>query len=73
MDQPPELTIVAGPNGSGKSTFTGSLLSSTSLPVLDPDAIARQIAPAATERGAIRAGQEELRQRDILWTDARHS
>lgn len=60
------LTIVAGPNGSGKSTFTRVLLSDSLLPVLDPDAIARRIAPATPERGAIRAGREVLRPRDLL-------
>jgi predicted ABC-type ATPase len=66
LDAFPELTIVAGPNGSGKSTFTRVLLSDSLLSVLDPDAIARQIAPATPERGAIRAGREVLRQRDLL-------
>jgi predicted ABC-type ATPase len=39
----PELIILAGPNGSGKSTLTKSNL--FDCPVVDPDAIARELPP----------------------------
>jgi predicted ABC-type ATPase len=39
----PELTIIAGPNGSGKSTLTK--IHNFSCPIIDPDAIARNIPP----------------------------
>jgi predicted ABC-type ATPase len=54
----PELTIVAGANGSGKSTLTK--LSSINIPLIDPDAIAREIAPNNPESAAIAAGRKAI-------------
>ncbi len=39
----PELTVIAGPNGSGKSTLTK--IHNFSCPIIDPDAIARDVKP----------------------------
>ena len=54
----PELIVVAGANGSGKSSLTK--LSALQLPVIDPDAIAREIAPERPESVALLAGREAL-------------
>jgi predicted ABC-type ATPase len=54
----PELTIVAGANGSGKSTLTK--LSSINIPLIDPDAIAREIAPNNPESAATAAGRKAI-------------
>lgn len=54
----PELTIVAGANGAGKSTLTK--LFSANNPVVDPDAIARDIAPDNPESAAIAAGRKAI-------------
>jgi predicted ABC-type ATPase len=42
-----ELTIVAGANGAGKSTLTKTF--NKNFPIIDPDAIAREIAPEQPE------------------------
>jgi predicted ABC-type ATPase len=62
----PELMVVAEANGAGKSTLTK--LSSINIPLIDPDAIAREIAPEQPESAALAAGRkailsERLRQR----------
>ncbi|NJL78293.1 MAG: AAA family ATPase [Richelia sp. RM2_1_2] len=63
MNQPkPNLIIIAGPNGSGKSTLTRRTLRDSNLPVIDPDAIAREINPTSPESAAIRAGREAINQ-----------
>lgn len=54
----PELTIVAGANGAGKSTLTK--LFSTNIRVIDPDRIARDIAPEHPESAAIAAGKQAI-------------
>jgi predicted ABC-type ATPase len=54
----PELTVVAGANGSGKSTLTK--LSSVNIPLIDPDAIAREIAPKQPESAALAAGRKAI-------------
>ena len=54
----PELIVVAGANGSGKSSLTK--LSALQLPVIDPDAIAREISPDRPESVALLAGREAL-------------
>jgi predicted ABC-type ATPase len=51
----PELIIVAGPNGSGKSTLTKN--NSMGCPVIDPDAIARDIIPEPGITPQIQAGK----------------
>lgn len=54
----PTLFVVAGPNGCGKSTLTRTKWF-TGVEVIDPDAIARSMAPGAPARAA----REALRQR----------
>lgn len=57
----PTLTVVAGPNGSGKSTITRSTLTHLLVPIVDPDAIARELHPSAPEQAAVEAGREALK------------
>ena len=54
----PQLTIVAGANGSGKSTLTK--LFTENIPIIDPDAIAREIAPENPESAALAAGRKAI-------------
>jgi predicted ABC-type ATPase len=54
----PEMIVIAGPNGAGKSSLTKLL--TTNIPVIDPDAIAREIAPANTESAALAAGRRAI-------------
>jgi predicted ABC-type ATPase len=54
----PELIVIAGPNGAGKSSLTK--LSTTNIPVIDPDAIAREIEPPNPESAAIAAGRQAI-------------
>jgi predicted ABC-type ATPase len=54
----PELIVIAGPNGAGKSSLTK--LSTSNIPVIDPDAIAREIAPASPESAALAAGRQAI-------------
>ncbi len=57
----PSLTIIAGPNGSGKSTFTRSTQEVLQVPVIDPDAEARQLRPDAPESAAIQGGRKAIK------------
>ena len=57
----PILTVIAGPNGSGKSTITRTLELPGREKLLDPDAVARRLNPAAPLEAAIEAGREVLR------------
>jgi predicted ABC-type ATPase len=64
----PELIVIAGPNGAGKSSLTK--LSTTNIPVIDPDAIAREIAPANPESVALAAGRQAIEQaREYIKSD----
>ncbi len=54
----PTLTVVAGANGSGKSTLTKLYADNTLL--IDPDAIAREIAPTNPSAAAVAAGRQAL-------------
>jgi predicted ABC-type ATPase len=54
----PELIILAGPNGSGKSTLTKSNL--FDCPVVDPDAIARELPPEQGVSAERQAGKLTL-------------
>ena len=54
----PTLYVVAGPNGCGKSTFTKSRF--RALSVIDPDAIARRLAPETLTDVAGAAGREAI-------------
>ena len=62
-DTRPILYVVAGPNGAGKLTLTAKLRESRSARIIDPDAIAREIAPDNPEKAAVAAGREAVRQR----------
>jgi predicted ABC-type ATPase len=64
----PELRIVAGANGSGKSSLTK--ISTISIPLIDPDAIAREIAPNNPESAALAAGRKAIeRAREYINSD----
>ena len=54
----PTLTVVAGANGSGKSTLTK--FSAGNTPLIDPDAIAREIAPENPASAGIAAARIAL-------------
>jgi predicted ABC-type ATPase len=54
----PELIVIAGPNGAGKSSLTK--LSTSNIPVIDPDAIAREIAPENPASAALAAGRQAI-------------
>jgi predicted ABC-type ATPase len=54
----PILTVIAGANGSGKSTLTK--LSAIDTPLIDPDAIAREIDPVNPVSASITAGRQAL-------------
>jgi predicted ABC-type ATPase len=61
MNQPkPNLIIIAGANGSGKSTLTRGIFQGSNLPIIDPDAIAREINPSSPESVAITAGRQAV-------------
>jgi predicted ABC-type ATPase len=53
----PEFYVIAGANGAGKSTITKSLIQQVAIPIIDPDAIARDIDPANPARVAVQAGR----------------
>jgi predicted ABC-type ATPase len=65
----PQLWVVAGPNGAGKSTLTRQYLVGR-LPIVDPDAIARERDPADPTRIRVRvqAGREAIHQQEALLT-----
>ena len=54
-DQQKTLYLIAGPNGAGKSTFTQR--GKIKAPVVDPDAIARQLNPNDPQKAAVAAGR----------------
>jgi predicted ABC-type ATPase len=54
----PKIMVIAGANGSGKSTLTK--LYSANIPLIDPDAIARSIAPDRPESAALAAGRAAI-------------
>ena len=57
----PRLTLIAGANGSGKSTLTSSNPDIfASIPLLDPDAIARTIQSTVAGPSAIAAARQAL-------------
>lgn len=61
MNQPkPNLIIIAGANGSGKSTLTRGIFQNSNLPIIDPDAIAREINPLSLESVAMAAGRQAV-------------
>jgi predicted ABC-type ATPase len=69
----PELVVVAGPNGSGKSTLVrqvraGNRDFDVRFPALNinPDEIARALAPTSPDQVAVAAGRAALTQRELL-------
>jgi predicted ABC-type ATPase len=54
----PELYVIAGANGSGKSTLTRSI--SAEIPIIDPDAIAREIDPIQPARVSVLAARRAI-------------
>lgn len=65
----PQLWVVAGPNGAGKSTLTRRYLVGR-LPIVDPDAIDRELDPTDPTRIRVRvqAGREAIHQQEALLT-----
>jgi predicted ABC-type ATPase len=57
---PATLFVIAGPNGSGKSTLTRTLLAPLGIPILDPDAVAKQINPTSPDQVALEAGRQVI-------------
>ena len=55
MIRSPNLIVLAGPNGSGKSTFFDRHLAKWKLVFVNPDIIAKQIAPEDPSGAAFRA------------------
>lgn len=55
----PTLTLVAGPNGSGKSTISAAR-ADEAMVVVDPDAIARTIAPHQPSLAAVPAARRAV-------------
>lgn len=55
--RPPNLVVLAGPNGSGKSTFFDRHLAKWNLPFVNPDVIAKYIAPLDPSGAALRAAR----------------
>lgn len=69
-DDTSTLHVVAGPNGSGKSTLTeAGLFGATE--VIDPDAIARGLAPDDPSSVAISAGKEALNRQSAALDEGR--
>lgn len=63
----PLLVVVAGPNGAGKTTFVDTFLKSTGLRVVNPDQLARALAPDAADTVAYEAAQlADTVRRDLL-------
>jgi predicted ABC-type ATPase len=56
----PELIVIAGPNGAGKSSLTKLL--TEDIPVIDPDAIAREIDPTNPSAAGLAAGRKAIEQ-----------
>ncbi len=54
----PKLIVLADPNGAGKSSLTK--LSTANIPLIDPDAIAREISPESPETAALAAGRQAI-------------
>jgi predicted ABC-type ATPase len=65
----PQLWVVAGPNGAGKSTLTSRYLEGR-LQIVNPDVIARELAPIEPTQIRVRmqAGREAIRRQEMLLT-----
>ncbi len=61
------LVVVAGPNGAGKTTFVQRYIKATGLRIVNPDEIARALAPEAPDTVAYEAAQlAETVRRDLV-------
>lgn len=61
------LLVVAGPNGAGKTTFVETFIKPTGLRILNPDDLARALAPEALDSVAYEAAQvADSVRRDLL-------
>jgi len=61
------LLVVAGPNGAGKTTFVETFIKPTCLRILNPDDLARALAPEALDSVAYEAAQvADSVRRDLL-------
>lgn len=67
-----ELVVLAGPNGSGKSTVFQTFLAKWNLPFVNPDEIAKTLAPGDPNQVAFRAFREAMARR-VQLLDARQS
>lgn len=56
----PEIYIIAGANGAGKSTISKKIKSAANIPIIDPDAIAKEINSLDPEQSAIVAGKAAI-------------
>jgi predicted ABC-type ATPase len=56
----PELYVIAGANGAGKSTISKSLTQQVAIPIIDPDAIARELNPNDPAKVAVQAGRTAI-------------
>jgi predicted ABC-type ATPase len=56
----PEIHIIAGANGSGKSTISKSISARFNIPIIDPDAIARELNAINPKKAAVAAGRIAL-------------
>lgn len=55
--RPANLVVLAGPNGSGKTTFFERYLAKWNIPFINPDVIAKQMAPQDPAGIALRAAR----------------
>jgi predicted ABC-type ATPase len=56
----PELYVIAGANGAGKSTISKSLAQQVAIPIVDPDAIAYELAPNNPTKVTLQAGRAAI-------------
>ncbi len=65
--RPPNFVVLAGPNGSGKSTFFAQRLAKWKLPFINPDVIAKEIAPLDPSGAALRVSRiADSKRRELL-------
>ncbi len=73
MADKPWMWLLAGPNGAGKSSCSALLFNmiGTIGEIVNPDEIARGLAPDAPEKAALRAGRTARRRMDELFEQRR--
>jgi predicted ABC-type ATPase len=63
----PTFVVLAGPNGSGKSTLFDKHLAKWKIPFVNPDVIAKEIAPHDPSSAALRAARiADVKRREYL-------